>query len=144
MKTIEVYTDGAYSPLRDQGGIGVVILEDNQPLTEYSNMYKNCTNNKMELGALIVAMRLLLIKKYSVDKLVIYTDSQYCIGCATLGWQRKKNATMWLEFDKQLKLVKENICSDIEFKHVKGHADSHWNNYVDKLAQSASKWIKTK
>lgn len=135
---LEIYTDGAFSSSRAQGGVGIVILNNNQPLTEFSNMYKNCTNNKMELGALIIALRLLLVKKYKADSIVIYTDSQYCIGCATLGWKRKKNVLMWNEFDKQLQLVKDNICSNIEFKHVKGHADNHWNNYVDKLAVKAS------
>jgi ribonuclease HI len=61
----------------------------------------------------------------------------YVIGCATLGWKRKKNINLWNEFDKELERVSK-LCSDITFKHVKGHDSNYWNNYVDKLAVEAS------
>lgn len=144
MTDIVIYTDGAYSPTRDQGGIGIVVLKDNKKVLEYSNMYKRTTNNQMELGAVIIALR--LIKK-SCKSILIYSDSQYVIGCATLGWQRKKNVKLWLEYDKQLQRVSE-LCSNIQFVHVKGHQsggtltdDAKWNNYVDKLAVKASQLI---
>ena len=135
------YTDGAYSSARNQGGIGIIILKNNQEILRYSNMYKNTTNNQMELGAIIITLR--MIKK-PIDSLIIYTDSQYCIGCAIQGWKRKKNKSLWQEFDNQYKRVK-TLCPIIEFKHIKGHQsgstltqDAMWNNYVDKLAVSAS------
>lgn len=131
------YTDGAFSSLRAQGGIGIVILKNSTKILEYSRMYKGVTNNKMELGAIIVALRLI---KDPIDSLIIYTDSQYCIGCATLGWKRKKNIRLWEEFDKQYARVKQ-LCPNIEFKHVKGHADNYWNNYVDRLAVNASQLL---
>lgn len=137
MNNLEIYTDGAYSSLRDQGGVGIVILKNNEKLFEYSNKYEHTTNNQMELGAVIIAMR--LIKK-PCDNIIIYSDSQYVIGCATLGWKRKKNVKLWQEFDNQFVRVKE-LCSNITFEHVKGHADSQWNNYVDKLANKASQLI---
>ena len=83
-----MYTDGAYSPIRDQGGVGIIILRDGKEVLRYSNMYKGTSNNQMELGAIIIALRMI---KGKIDSLTIYTDSQYCIGCATLGWKRKKN-----------------------------------------------------
>ena len=78
-----VFTDGAYSSARDQGGVGIVILKDGLEILRYSNMYKKTTNNQMELGAIIIALRMI---KGEIDSLVIYTDSQYCIGCAVHGW----------------------------------------------------------
>lgn len=137
MNNITIYTDGAYSSTRNQGGIGIIILKNDKKIFEYSNMYKNTTNNQMEIGAIIIALRLI---RNPVDSITIYTDSMYCIGCATLDWQRKKNKSMWIEFDKQLERVKK-LCSNIEFIHVKGHADNHWNNECDKLAVNASKLI---
>lgn len=132
-----VFTDGAYSSARDQGGVGIVILKDGLEVLRYSNMYKKTTNNQMELGAIIIALRMV---KGEIDSLVIYTDSQYCIGCAVQGWKRKKNKAMWEEFDKQYNRVKE-LCPDIRFVHVKGHAGNKYNEVVDKLAVSASQRI---
>lgn len=132
-----VFTDGAYSSARDQGGVGIVILKDGLEILRYSNMYKKTTNNQMELGAIIIALRMI---KGEIDSLVIYTDSQYCIGCAVQGWKRKKNKAMWEEFNKQYNRVKE-LCPDIRFIHVKGHAGNKYNEIVDKLAVSASQRI---
>lgn len=132
-----VFTDGAYSSARDQGGVGIVILKDGLEILRYSNMYKKTTNNQMELGAIIIALRMI---KGEIDSLVIYTDSQYCIGCAVQGWKRKKNKVMWEEFDKQYNRVKK-LCPDIRFIHVKGHAGNKYNEIVDKLAVSASQRI---
>ena len=131
------YTDGAYSSVRDQGGIGILFLKDGKEVLRYSNMYKGTSNNQMELGALIIALRMI---KGKIDSLTIYTDSQYCIGCATLGWKRKKNKIMWTEFDKQYKRVKQ-LCPDIQFVHVKGHNGEKYNEIVDKLAVAASQSI---
>lgn len=131
------YTDGAYSSVRDQGGIGILFLKDGKEVLRYSNMYKGTSNNQMELGALIIALRMI---KGKIDSLTIYTDSQYCIGCATLGWKRKKNKIMWAEFDKQYKRVKQ-LCPNIQFVHVKGHNGEKYNEIVDKLAVAASQSI---
>lgn len=131
------YTDGAYSSTRDQGGVGIVILKDGKEVLRYSNMYKNTTNNQMELGAIIIALRMI---KGEIDSLTIYSDSQYCIGCAVQGWKRKKNKAMWEEFDKQYERVKE-LCPDIRFVHVKGHDGNKYNEIVDKLAVAASQRI---
>lgn len=131
------YTDGAYSSVRDQGGIGILFLKDGKEVLRYSNMYKGTSNNQMELGAIIIALRMI---KGKIDSLTIYTDSQYCIGCATLGWKRKKNKIMWTEFDKQYKRVKQ-LCPNIQFIHVKGHNGEKYNEIVDKLAVAASQSI---
>lgn len=137
MNDIVVYTDGAYSTIRDQGGIGIVILKDGKKILEYSNMYKRTTNNQMELGAVIVALRIIQGKCKSIT---IYSDSQYVIGCATLGWKRKKNVKLWLEYDRQIQRVSE-LCSNIKFSYVKGHSSDYWNNYCDKIAVKASQLI---
>ena len=100
-------------------------------------MYQHVTNNKMELGAVIIALRMI---KGEIDSLTIYTDSMYVLGCATLGWKRKKNALLWEEFDKQYKRVQE-LCPKIEFVHVKGHAGNKYNEIVDDLAVKASQEI---
>ena len=132
-----LYTDGAYSSLRDQGGIGLIILKDNKKILEYSRMYKGVTNNIMELGAVIIGLKAI---KNCIDSLVIFTDSMYVIGCATKGWKRSKNKSLWKEFDKQFQRVQE-LCPNIELRHIKGHNGDLYNEEVDKLAVKASQSI---
>lgn len=137
MSNIVIYTDGSYMPSIDSGGIGIVILKNNEKILEYSNQYKRCTNNLMELGAIVVALRLIT---EPCDSIIVYSDSMYCIGTITKGWQRKKNKRMWLEFDLQKGRIEQTVCPNIKFEHVKGHQSNnateqaYWNNYVDKLA----------
>lgn len=132
-------TDGAYSSSRNQGGLGFVFIRDGTKIFEYSKTVKNTTNNKMELGAIILGLRAI---KGSIDSLIIVSDSMYCIGCATKGWKRKKNQKLWEAFDKEYSRV-SSLCPNITWKHVKGHQNdssefTRWNNYVDKLAVRAS------
>ena len=126
---IEVYTDGAYSSSRKQGGVGLVFLKDNKKISEFSKMYKNTTNNRMELIAILIALQ------STKEELIIYSDSMYCIGCATLNWKRNKNVDLWKKYD----ILSKN--RNIQFKHIKGHQSNKWNNYVDKLAVAASQTI---
>ena len=134
MANYECYTDGAYSSARNQGGIGVVFLRDGQKVLEYSKGFKDTTNNRMEIGAALAVFKCF---RKPVESITIYTDSMYVIGCATLGWKRKKNVSLWEIFDKELKRV-STLCPNIKFVHVKGHSTNKWNNYVDKLAVEAS------
>lgn len=138
MKTDYVLiTDGAYSSLRDLGGVGIVFLREDEKILEYSKSFKGVTNNQMELGAVILGLRFI---KSPINSLTIISDSMYVIGCATLGWKRKKNVKLWEEFDRQFSRVKE-LCPDIKFKHVKGHTGDKWNEYCDKLASNATQLL---
>lgn len=133
-------TDGAYSSTRDQGGLAFVFLRDSRLILEYSKGVFHTTNNKMELGAIILGLRAI---KSPIGSLEIVTDSQYCIGCAIKGWKRNKNRELWKEFDREYTRV-SSLCSNIIFTHVKGHQAitdeySKWNDYVDRLAVNASK-----
>ena len=80
-----------------------------------------------------------------IEQLIIYSDSQYVIGCATKGWKRKKNVEYWNLYDKVLAKAKTD-CLDIQLMWVKGHEksedfNSKMNNIVDKLAVEASNEI---
>lgn len=133
MEKIEyiIYTDGAYSSCRNQGGIGFLILNtDNKIVGECSKTFFNTTNNRMELIAVLTAIK--SIKK--ATKVTIYSDSQYVIGCATLGWKRTKNQDLWGQYDKLI----NSINYPISFVHVKGHKDNKFNNQCDRLAVMAS------
>ena len=127
---INVYTDGAYSSKLNKGGLAIVVIKDNKIIAEFNKTYRNTTNNRMELLAVIIAIESL--KKYT--NITIFTDSMYVIVCATLGWKKNKNKDLWNRFDK---LNTENI----KFIHVKGHSDNIYNNRCDYLAVLASQKI---
>lgn len=125
-----LYSDGAYSPVRKQGGVGIIILDDDGfEVLEYSKAFVNTTNQQMELLACIIGLESIS----EPENVTVITDSSYLIGCASLGWQRRKNKELWERYDKIAKFHKS-----IKFEWQKGHADSDYNNRCDKLAVSAS------
>ena len=130
-----IYTDGAYSSSRNQGGIGIVVLRDGEKVSKFSKGFRETTNNQMELIAVIFA---LFAVKNSINSLTIYTDSMYVKGCATLGWKRKKNVELWMKFDEAFKKAQALVKEPIHIEHVKGHADNVYNNLCDEIAVQAS------
>lgn len=125
-----IYTDGAYSSTRDQGGIAFVILDENEEVIyEYAKTYKVTTNNRMEMLACIVALE-------SIEEpqdIIIISDSQYVIKSYTEGWKRKKNLDLWPRFDKAIE-----FHNSVSWKWVKGHENTEINNRCDLLAVNAS------
>ena len=134
MTQYDVYTDGAYSSSRKQGGVGLVCVKDDKVILRYNKMYKDTTNNRMEVQAAITAFK--CVKK-PIDKLVIHSDSMYLIGCATLGWKRSKNQDLWKLYDEAYAAA-SNLCGEIEFIHVKGHNGDTYNSIADQLAVDAT------
>ena len=126
---IEVYTDGAYSSSRNQGGLGIVFIKDNKVIAKFSKTYKNTTNNRMELMAVIIALQSIKDE----NEITIYSDSMYVIGTATQGWKRKKNLDLWEKYDAAIDSFKT-----VTFKHVKGHSTNVFNNLCDEMAVAAS------
>lgn len=135
----KLITDGAYSSSRDSGGLAFIFLKDDELILEYSKQVKHTTNNQMEMLAIILGLKCI---KSPIDNLTIVSDSMYCIGCASLGWKRKKNIKLWELFDSEYQRVSK-LCSNIQFKHVRGHQkddseETKWNNHCDELAVKAS------
>ena len=126
---IEVYTDGAYSSSRNQGGLGIVFIKDDKVIAKFSKTYKNTTNNRMELMAVIIALQSIKDE----NEITIYSDSMYVIGTATQGWKRKKNLDLWEIYDAVIDSFKT-----VTFKHVKGHSTNVFNNLCDEMAVAAS------
>lgn len=126
-----IYTDGAYSFARKQGGCAFIILNsEGREVAEYSKYFINCTNNQMEMMACIIALE--SIKAPS--NIMILTDSMYIVGTYAKNWKRKKNHELWKRFDKAIEFHKS-----VKFQHVKGHEDNIYNNRCDKLAVDATK-----
>lgn len=141
---ITIYTDGACSGNPGKGGWGAVLIyKDN--VKEISGGEMLTTNNKMELTAVIQALK--LIKK-NID-IVIFTDSQYVKNGITVwmeNWEKNnwKNSKKEEVKNKELWLELKDLSSkfNIEWKWVKGHANNEYNNKADFLATSAIKNLK--
>lgn len=131
---IEIWTDGAYSPTRDTGGIGIVFVINNVKAYEFKKQFTKTTNNRCELLAVIYALNAISKK---VDAIKIYTDSQYIIGGTTKGWKRKKNILLWKLYDKAYEKASK-FCDNITFEWIKGHENNVFNNRADELAVEAS------
>lgn len=125
MNSYIIYCDGAFSPSRNTGGIAFIIFnEEDKIVCEFFKKFHNTTNQRME--QLAVAIALESIK--SPSNITIYSDSAYVVNTYEKNWKRKCNNDLWDRIDKAMSK------HTVKFIHVKGHSDSRFNNYVDKLA----------
>jgi len=135
---LHIYTDGASRGNPGNGGYGIVLLWGDKK-KEISGGFRLTTNNRMELMAVIFALKSLTKKDIP---LTIYTDSKYVVDSVEKKWLNgwikndfkggKKNKDLWLEFYALSKDFK------IKFQWVKGHADNPYNNRCDELATAAA------
>lgn len=128
----KVYTDGAYSPSRDQGGCAFVVLKEDKKIFTFKKMFKQTTNQRMEMLAACIALE--SIK--GDGEINIYSDSAYLVNSINMGWQRKANLDLWERLDKAI--AKH---SKVVFNWVKGHALDQYNSEADKLAVEASEQV---
>ena len=122
-KHIELYTDGACSGNPGPGG-WCAILHWNGHERVLRGGEPHTTNNRMELTAVIEGLA--AIKEPC--KVTVFTDSQYVVGIASLGWKRKANLDLIYDLDA--------LCAahDVTFKHVRGHAGHPLNERCDRIA----------
>ena len=138
---INIWTDGACSGNPGPGGWGALIKYDSST-KEISGSEKNTTNNRMEMMAVIEALKYIDTE----SKINIYTDSKYVKEGITnwiIGWKKNnwknskkndvKNKDLWVELD--ILSQKHNIS----WNWVKGHSGNIENDIADKLATEAIK-----
>ena len=126
---IHVWTDGACTGNPGPAGLGVVII-DGKERRELSEYLGEGTNNIAELTAIQRGLEEVVAKK---DRpVVVYTDSEYSIGCLTKPWKPKKNVELIAD-------IRELTRSfpDLRFVKVAGHAGIPLNERVDQLAREA-------
>jgi len=132
MSHVQLYTDGAAKGNPGPGGYGLVLLSGSHR-KEYAQGFKNTTNNRMELLAVIKGLELLK-KTCTVD---VYSDSKYVVDVVEKKWLHnwvkkgfagKKNVDLWKRFLEVYKLHK------VKFHWVKGHNGHPLNERCDELA----------
>ncbi len=131
---IKIYTDGGADPNPGPGGWGAVLIHPERT-RELSGGDPDTTNNRMELTAVIEALRALKVP-CAID---LYTDSQYVkrgIGewidkWMAKNWKGVANADLWQTLHR---LAQEHR---INWHWVKGHAGDKYNERADALASAA-------
>ena len=144
-KTIEIYTDGGCWGNPGPGGWAYVLITDDGTVITNSGSSLMTTNNKMELSAVIEALKSISLSSSNASlNLVVHTDSQYVKNGITTwihtwvrnGWKTAakksvKNREFWIE----LQQLADHL--EIEWKWVKGHAGVEYNELCDTLVQKA-------
>ncbi len=130
MKTLMIYTDGGCSNNQEKENVGGwgAVLEYGEHIKELHGGELNTTNNRMELTAVIEALKALTKDGQNIK---VFSDSSYVMNCfrekwyvnwEKNGWKNAKkepveNKELWQEL---LALTKKHHC---EFYRVKGHVN---------------------
>lgn len=136
---VHIYTDGAARGNPGPGGYGILMEWVGKPYRkEFSQGYRMTTNNRMELLAVIEALRKLRNPK---TRVVVFSDSKYVVDAVNKGWvfnwerkqfQGKKNPDLWKEF------LKEYRKHEVSMQWIRGHNDHPQNERCDQLAVEAA------
>ena len=140
MDKIDIFTDGGCSGNPGPGGWAFVALSEGKVLSYSSGGDAQTTNNKMELTAVINALK--TCQSLGVKSVSISTDSQYVKNGITswiFNWKRNgwktaskdpvKNKELWIELDA----LRNNF--EINWVWVKGHAGIEYNEMCDSLVK---------
>ncbi len=137
---ITFYTDGGCSGNPGPGGWAYAVSEDGKLVESRSGGEAATTNNRMELTAVIMALRYALER--GETEVEVLTDSQYVKNGITVwihswkknGWRTAghapvKNVEYWLELDSL------NSSLSVTWSWVKGHAGIEGNEECDRLVR---------
>jgi len=137
LKTVDIYTDGACSGNPGPGGWAAV-LRYKLNEKELSGFEKETTNNRMEMKAVIGALRMLKEpcrvrvhsdSRYLRDGITLWIDGWKRNGWMTKGKQPVKNRDLWETLD--------DFASkhQIQWIWVEGHSGHPENERCDQLAR---------
>lgn len=137
---VVAYTDGACSGNPGPGGFGVVLLW-NGHRREIARGYRLTTNNRMELLAVIEALKALK----GPSRVVVWSDSQYVVHAVEKGWAKRWRANGWRKGDKSpalnvdlwTELLALLEAHDVRFRWTRGHSGDEENERADELAVAA-------
>jgi len=138
---VTVFTDGACSGNPGPGGWAWAVAPDGSP--SGAGGEANTTNQRMELAAVLEALRSLCMNHTEVH---VVSDSTYVVNCFRDGWWKKWKKNGWKNSKREpvanldlweplIELVSKNKVS---FEWVKGHSGHPMNDLVDELAVAAA------
>lgn len=141
MKQVDIFTDGACSGNPGPGGWGAILRYKNTD-KEISGGEAQTTNNRMELTAVIEALKLLK----EPCEVTLWTDSKYVADGLGKGWAAGWKKNSWKKADKKPalnpdlwdELLTLNDKHTITIQWIKGHASHPENERCDKMAVAES------
>ncbi|KAF3998014.1 ribonuclease HI [Glaciimonas immobilis] len=136
MDKVEIFTDGACKGNPGTGGWGALLISNGSE-KELFGGERNTTNNRMELLAVIEALKAL----NKPCEVTVHTDSQYVQkgisewihGWKARGWKTAarapvKNVDLWQALDAA------QAQHQMDWRWIKGHAGHIGNERADQLA----------
>ena len=139
---IAIYTDGGCSGNPGPGGWAYVMVQGDSIVAEQWGGEKSTTNNRMELLAVISALKTYKEKTELSGDVIVHTDSQYVQKGITewiTKWKRNawktsdkkpvKNQDLWRELDTL------NTEMSVSWEWVRGHAGDFYNERCDSMTQ---------
>jgi len=138
---ITLFTDGAAKGNPGPGGWGAIVVTPDGHILELGGGSPHTTNNKMELGGAIAALRHVADRP---EPVVIYTDSTYLIqgitqwvwGWRKRGWKTAQgtdvlNRDLWEELSA---LTGARSRGSLDWRWVRGHVGTPGNERCDEIA----------
>lgn len=136
---IDIFTDGSCKGNPGPGGWAAIIIKKNESkdFTVLKGGAKDTTNNRMEMIAVIEALRYIQENNLLQFDYNLFSDSNLIVQTINKGWKRKANLDLWQEMDK----LNEEIS--VKYFWIKGHAKNKWNEQCDKIAcEESEKFFK--
>lgn len=143
MSQTTIHTDGGSHGNPGPGGWAFVV-QHGETILERAGSDSLTTNNKMELTAVIQALRFVQRELDAVDSVLVTTDSQYVKNGITSwihtwirnGWKTAakkpvKNRELWEQ------LYELSQATTVQWAWVRGHAGDVHNERCDQLVQQA-------
>ena len=137
MKTVEIFTDGACSGNPGPGGWGRILRYTGHE-KELSGGEEHTTNNRMELCAVLYALKALKEE----CNVILTSDSKYVVDSIEKGWVygwkkkgwKKADGKPALNVDLWEQLLPLLAQHKVTFNWIKGHAGHPENERCDRLA----------
>jgi ribonuclease HI len=140
---IIIYTDGSCLGNPGRGGFAAVLMWGGKR-KEISGGFRKTTNNRMEILAVIEALK--NIKSGKKFKIILHSDSKYVVNAFNNGWLTKWESKGWMRTRKD-KVLNVDLWKelfplskqfDIEFQWVEAHAGIPENERCDFLCKQAA------
>jgi ribonuclease HI len=145
---LKIYTDGGCSGNPGPGGwayvMAVKTFQGDKIVAEQWGAEKDTTNNRMELTAVIEALRALKTMNDVPRNAAVYTDSQY-VQKGITEWIRKWKLNSWRTTDKK-PVKNQDLWMELDalagefpltWVWVRGHAGVDYNERCDRMTQQA-------
>ncbi|MDR0301339.1 MAG: ribonuclease HI [Treponema sp.] len=144
----KIFTDGGCSGNPGPGGWAYLIVlktfQGEKITAQNYGAERDTTNNRMELTAVLEALRALKTMDDVPKKSTVYTDSQY-VQKGITEWIRVWKRNSWRTSDKK-PVKNQDLWTELDslagefslnWEWVRGHAGNYYNELCDHMTQEA-------